>query len=303
MQQKGFQAPALWRRFDEFIAPGADRRRILESLLDEHKLCYREETIAGNTHILVGPAPEKPGLDNTSAPSNDTTLVAHYDRVTGSPGANDNSVAVFLLMEAAVKLRNTRQNRWIVIFTDKEELGPGDTIRDQGAYTLARALRESGRGGGRFYIFDACGVGDWLIISTMTDHVTRDGRGTGIARIRRRAQELRERALAIAGKLNMEKVLLAPVPFSDDLGFLRAGISAQTITALPAAEANRFASELRNHPGFADALIKGEARNETLTPLIPETWQTLNGPADQKSRLTPEHYNQVVRFAAGLAEG
>jgi hypothetical protein len=143
-------------------------------------------------------------------------------------------------------------------------------------------------------------VGDWLIISTMADYVTRGERGAGIARMRRRSQELRDHALAISRKLNMGKVLLAPVPFSDDLGFLRAGICAQTITALPAAEANRLASDLRNHPGFAGALITGGGGNDTFTPLIPETWKTLNGPGDTKNRLTPEHYKQVIRFAATL---
>ncbi|MDR1909824.1 MAG: M28 family peptidase [Spirochaetaceae bacterium] len=287
-----------WRRFDEFIAPGADRCRILESLLDEHGLRYGERCIAGNRHILLGPGPEAPDLEGPPGKTpGGTTLVAHYDRVRGSPGANDNSAAVFLLLETALALyREARQN-WLIIFTDKEELGPGGAIRDQGAYTLGRTLRDSGRGGGRFYIFDACGVGDWIIISTMTDYVMRGGEGAGFARIRRRTQQLRDRALSVSRKLNLDRVLLAPVPFSDDLGFLRAGIGAQTITALPSAEANRLASELRNHPGAASALITG---GPGASALIPETWKTLNSPADKKDRLTPEHYGQLLRFALAL---
>jgi hypothetical protein len=295
-----------WRRFDEFIAPEANRLSILISLLDQFRLCHREEIIAGNTHILLGPGPEKPGLETTGTPSNDTTLVAHYDRAGGSPGANDNSAAVFMLLEAAMRLRETGpagEQRWLIIFTDKEELNHGDAIQDQGSYTLARTLRKSGRGRGRFYIFDACGIGDWLIISTMADFMLRGENGTGIAQIRRHGQQLRDHALAVTRKLNLDKVLLAPVPFSDDVGFLRAGITAQTITALPSAEANRLASDLRNRPGFANALISGEARSEKLIPLFPETWKTLNGPGDVKDLLTPEHFRQTIRFAAGLCGG
>ena len=289
-----------WRRFDDFIAPGADRRAILAALFDEYRLAASEEMIAGNRHLFLGPGPEKPGLGATRFPRGGTILVAHYDRAPGSPGANDNSAAVFLLMETALKLYASDRKNWLIIFTDKEELGPGGSIREQGSYTLAASLRESGLGSGSFYIFDACGVGDWFIISTMADYMLREETGVGAAEIRKRTRALRGRALDVTRKLNIEKVLLAPAPFSDDLGFLRAGITAQVITMLPAPEANRLASELRNHPGFTDSLIKGEARRDAFTALLPETWKTLNTPADEKSRLTPEHFRQTVRFAAAL---
>jgi hypothetical protein len=100
----------------------------------------------------------------------------------------------------------------------------------------------------------------------------------------------------------MDKVLLAPVPFSDDLGFLRAGITAQTITVLPSEEAALLAANLHKQ-GFADALIKGEAQSPRLKPLIPETWKSLNGPLDIPERLTPQHYRMVVRFACALCRG
>jgi hypothetical protein len=34
--------------------------------------------------------------------------------------------------------------------------------------------------------------------------------------------------------------------------------------------------------------------------LIPETWRAINGPEDSHIRLTPEHYEKVVKFAVEL---
>lgn len=310
-----------YHRFAEFIEAGADRRHILRSLLGEMGLPFSKVTIAGNCHFFVGPEPpfrlpvpqrseSRPPHPTNHSPNEvirevnlEVNLCAHYDRVAGSPGANDNSAAVFQLIETAMKLRDAQKAGWLVILTDKEELSPGEHIRDQGSYTLARALREAGRGGGEFFIFDACGVGDTLIISTMADYMMKDTDGLEIARVRRQTKRLRNRALETARKLSMDKVLLAPVPFSDDLGFLGGGITAQTITVLPTKEASELASNLRGAPGFTGALIKGELRTPRLLSLIPETWRSLNSSEDRAEHLTPEHYKQVVRFAAALCGG
>jgi hypothetical protein len=202
-------------------------------------------------------------------------------------------------MDAAMRLRGT--SGWRIIFTDGEELSSGEDARNQGAYTLAKALRESGRGDGQFFIFDCCGSGDTLIISTMADHVVKNGKSFRIARLRRETRTLRDRALKTARNLMMNKVLLAPVPFSDDLGFLRAGITAQTITVLPSREAAALACNLHK-PGFADSLINKGAQSPRLKRLLPETWKTLNSPRDLPERLTPSHYPMVVDFACALCK-
>ncbi|MDR2742510.1 MAG: M28 family peptidase [Treponema sp.] len=276
-------------RLREFIAPGADRLGILISLLKEVRLPHRAVDIAGNHHVFVFP-----GGRETAGPM--PVLVAHYDRTAGSPGANDNSAAVFILTETAMKLRE--KENWLIIFTDKEELSVGEGIREQGSYTLARSLRDAGLGKNRFYIFDACGAGDTLVISTTADHLMKDEEGIGIAKTRQQVQWLRNRALEASRHLVMEKVLLAPTPFSDDAGFLRAGIAAQTLTVLPGPEATRLAA-LRHKSGFAEALISREAA-PPFRRLIPETWRTLNGPADSIFRLTPKNFTRVVRFACEL---
>jgi hypothetical protein len=262
-------------------------------------LSHRIINIEGNSHVFVFPR------NHETADPPIPVLVAHYDRTANSPGANDNSAAVFLLAETALKLRDKGNEKWLIIFTDKEELSGGQGIREQGSYTLAKSLREAGLGENRFYIFDACGAGDTLIISTTADHLMKDEAdktyalaGIGLAKVRRQVQALRNHALEAARHLVMEKVLLAPTPFSDDAGFLRAGIAAQTITALPAAEAAQLAA-LRYKSGLAEALVSREAHIRSPF-LLPETWRSLNGPGDIFGRLTPKHFGLVVRFACEL---
>jgi hypothetical protein len=290
-----------YRSFDEFIAPRTDRFALLRRILEELKLKSSVLTVAGNRHILVSPAPEDLAVASPvdGAP---VVLVAHYDRVADSPGANDNSASVFLLIETALKLREKKALNWLIIFTDKEELAPGEGIRNQGSYTLARGLRGVGLGKGRFYTFDACGSGDTLIISTTADYLMKNERGLGIARTRQAVRQLRNRALETARRLQLDRVLLAPTPFSDDAGFLRAGIAAQTVTVLPTREAVPFVSLLRKAPGFADALVKREVQDAWDQQLIPETWRSLNGPQDSPLRLTPRYFSRVVRFALELCK-
>jgi hypothetical protein len=226
--------------------------------------------------------------------------VAHYDRVADSPGANDNSAAVFLLLETALGLREGGGQNWRIIFTDKEELGLGEGLRDQGSYSLALGLRDTELRDGRFYIFDACGAGDTLIISTTADHLMKNEKGPGVERLRFLVRQLRNTALETARDLLMDRVLRMRTPCSDDAGFLRAGVAAQTITVLPSREAARFAALLRKEPDLADTLINRDLSYKRDRIYIPETWRSLNSPGDSRLRLTPEHFKRVVRFASAL---
>jgi hypothetical protein len=300
-----FSREELNRRFDAFIATGADRYSILTTLLDELGLSYEVRVICGNRHFLVSPDCQSATAPATAAPLAAKTLilVAHYDRVAGSAGANDNSAAVFELLDAAGALQQD-EARWVlIILTDKEELAHGEGIMDQGSYTLAKELRTAGMGEARVFIFDACGTGDTLIISTTADYLMQNETGPGIARTRLLVRRLRTRALETARHLRMDRVKLIPTPFSDDAGFLRAGLAAQTITMLPASEAAAFADLVRSIPAFAGALVMREAQAAYDTRLIPQTWRRLNGPEDSRSHLTPENFPDVVRFIRALCRG
>jgi len=98
-------------------------------------------------------------------------------------------------------------------------------------------------------------------------------------------------------------VLLAPTPFSDDVGFLRAGLAAQTVTMLPADEADQYEALLRSRPDFGNLIISGEIKKPAEYRRLPETWRRLNNAQDTPSRLTPQYFQTVVNFIVELCAG
>ncbi|MCL2070404.1 MAG: M28 family peptidase [Treponema sp.] len=296
-----------WKRFEEFISLEADRFKILQELIEEASLEYKVLEISGSRHFIISPVQPK-APKGQSSPSQENylrrppvILVAHYDRAEGSPGANDNSAAVFILLETAVKLKKDAVFNWLVIFTDKEELKPGESIQAQGAYVLAKGFELLKTGKNRIFCFDACGTGDTLIISTTLEHLLgKDGAGE---KLRQPMMELRKLALKAARNLGMKKVQLAPTPFSDDLGFFRAGLCAQTITMLPSAEYNRLVYEMQKDAELAGALIKAKSRKKDEGHFMPETWRKLNSPEDCFQNLTPRNFQTLMHFAEALCRG
>jgi hypothetical protein len=69
---------------------------------------------------------------------------------------------------------------------------------------------------------------------------------------------------------------------------------------LPAEEAEHYEALLRGRPEFADLLISGGIREPAERRRLPETWRNLNNASDTHSRLTPEFFQRVVRFAVEL---
>jgi hypothetical protein len=255
-------------------------------------------------HIFIFPRgqsfkPESDG-DFPFSGQSPVILTAHYDRVPDSPGANDNSASVFHLLKAARRLDGHGGDQWIVIFTDKEEIGPGDHIQDQGSYSLAKKLIAWGLKNARIFNFDACGTGDTFVISRTADYLLKNNNQPRARKTKQAILELKDHALDTARYLCLDRVLQIPVPFSDDAGFLRAGLPAQTITMLPAKEAASFAALLRTRPEFAGVLLSSAAKSKADQMLIPETWRCLNGPLDTHLRLTPRFYDRIVCFAVAL---
>jgi len=240
-------------------------------------------------------------------------LTAHYDRVSGSPGANDNSAAVFQLLSAALRLgeqlksaKNSRieipgLRQWIIIFTDKEELQKGDGIQKQGSYSLAKKLKSWGLSKALIFNFDACGTGDTFVFSGTADYLIKRNTKPGLYRASHIIKQLHEKAFEAVKKIHYNRAITLPVPFSDDAGFLRGGIPAQTITMLPASEAAPFAALLRTDPVFSGKIITGPVKPADRL-LFPETWRCLNSPSDSHLRLTPLYYENVVRFMTELCK-
>lgn len=286
-------------RFASFLEPDLDRFAFLGGLVAEEGLRAAPVNLAGGRHLLVSPSATGGGRPRT-------VLIAHYDRAPGSPGANDNSAAVFMLVAAARRLEAEGKSGWLMVFTDREECAAEGGPRGQGAYALAQGLKSIGLGEADYFIFDACGRGDTVIVSTTVDDLL-SGEGGSSERALSGARKLRLRALDAGRGANARKVLLAPTPFSDDAGFLAAGLCAQTVTVLPQGEASALVRAVRLRPERARALISREAR-DSLDPTLlgnfyPRTWSIMHGPGDHLGTLTPRSFPAMERFVVALVGG
>lgn len=233
--------------------------------------------ISGKRHLLVrfntaDYSPHKPIK----------IFVAHYDKVLGSPGANDNGAAVFALLCHAGRLAGDREHGNVqILFTDGEEI-QGEAITTQGAYQLAAFFRRSGVENCQFYVFDMCGIGDCLTIG---------GAGTVVLaqalENKRISPEFHDQALEVIelGQEVLKKFQNRPVDwvyssFSDDLGFLLNGYSAVFFSVLPTPEAAAVWANwqaVQSNARAQEALAKGYLSadfQKLMRPLLPKSWQT-----------------------------
>ncbi|AEJ19316.1 M28 family peptidase [Gracilinema caldarium] len=264
--------------FHRFTEPYADRYTILWNFLAASEFAPQSITLAHTRHILLS------AHHTTNKGGIPKVLIAHYDCVPGSPGANDNAAAVLQLILAAKLLYQAHIPNWYILFTDKEERARGSSITSQGSFYLAQGFISIGLNKAHCYIFDACGRGDTLIFSTALEMLAKHTESNALADRITQTRKLRTQALTIARSLNMRKVLLAPTPFSDDLGFLTAGLTAQTITILPEDEAQ---------------LLLQHRSGTTVQPLI-KTWQLMNSPEDTRETLTREGFDLIPALACAL---
>lgn len=302
-QDNGWLKQAPYDRFPYFIAGKVDRYKTLIQTIEKLGLYSTVISVSGNKHIFIFPPNHKKSRPGGGFPfmgQNPIMLVAHYDRVAGSLGANDNSIAVFHLLKAAMLMASQYIDNWIIVFTDKEELASGESLDSQGSFTLAQKLKSWGYEKARIFNFDACGTGDTFIFSTLTDLILGNNGNPGIVKVKDELQKLRSHVLQVASFLRLEKMLLAPAPFCDDVGFLRAGFAVQTITLLPTEEAAQFEDVLRKNPDFPRLLISGEIKTSPDRRFLPATWKNINTPADTPDRLTPQFFDLVVNFIVEL---
>jgi len=301
-----WQKNSPYDRFSYFIAPKVDRYKTLTQTIEKLGLNSLAVSINENRHIMVFP-PEK-NIARTLktgfpfAGESPYMFVAHYDRVAGSPGANDNSITVFHLLSAANILIKRGISKWIILFTDKEELKKGESFENQGSFALAQKLKAWGLEKAKIFNFDSCGTGDTFIFSTITDTILANSTNPNLDKIKNNIRQLRNHALETAHLLRLEKILLAPIPVCDDIGFLRAGFAAQTITMLPSAESALYEETLRKNADFSKLLISGEIKTSPERKNLPATWKNMNTPADTPDRLTPQFFIEVVNFIVELCK-
>lgn len=259
--------------FNAFIAPHCNRLSFIEAWLKAAGIPSRKITLAGKTHLII-----KFNSSFYDPRFRAKTLIAHYDRVPQSPGANDNSAACFLLMDLAYKLQSRELHAPIhnctIIFTDGEEAAGTNGVKAQGAYALGEGFRRLGIRDSDIYVFDACGRGDILIISTSGMYQKTK------KKLQDSLERLHDRTAILAAKTSPESWARLLTPFSDNAGLLASGIASQVITVLPQIEAS--------------LLIKDADHK-------PETWKIMHTEKDTVESLTPEAFKLVSRFLEQLA--
>ena len=302
--------------FEAFISPNVDRRAFLEGMLRARGIPFSAVLIAGRPHIIVRFAG-----DAYNPLFRMKIVVAHYDRSEDdahssfSPGANDNSASCFQLVSLAERLLNKRDHNVIIIFSAGEEDGKKG-VRFQGSYALAtglKRLRDFNLAEGDVFVFDGCGRGDTLVLSSSGMSAINPAKGEEAAPSRlnarqrallKRRQELCERTAALARKCCPASWVTLPTPYSDNAGFVAAGIPAQLVTVLPREEAETLLKETAQfgHEALLRELASFKvAESKRHAAAIPQTWKDMHTERDSASSLTPEAFALMERFLDALA--
>ena len=240
--------------FQRFIAPDCDRRQFILDMLKDFGVPAVPLSLEGAHHILVKFPPSAYNPQYKMK-----TVLAHYDRVDTSPGANDNSAAVFQIIYWARRLlRFPGFHNVQIIFSDGEEMGGSEGVLEQGAFGIATKFRSLGLTQQDVYAFDCCGRGDFVILSQA-------GKGKGSIPFQRQFNSLVERTEDLIKSVAGRKWAPLPVPYSDNAGFLACGIPAVAITLLPAQEVVSYLRELKQHPGLQSAIMKSSQELEVGT--------------------------------------
>lgn len=290
----------------ELLAPDICRHDCLMDYLApiarSVKIKLSSVCMAQSRHIILSPGQEtRVSKDAQRGPRR--FCIAHYDRDSGSPGANDNTAAVLQLAEAARQLGKEQDGGWTMVFTDREEAAGSEGARAQGACSLAEALMRGEDRAAEVFIFDACGLGETITVSTTLDRLLLEGNSGESGEARRKLSGLRRRALQAASSIPGQEICLAPTPFSDDAGFLAAGMLAQTITLLPRAEAQTLMATAGRVKPLRKALItRSDTGAEGMKDWKPATWQRFHSPEDSLESLTPSSFKRMVRFVRALCK-
>lgn len=288
--------------FSAFLEPAADRCACITAWLSGCGIPHRTVTLQDKTHIVI--TYRQSAYDSRFKMK---TCIAHYDRDDNSPGANDNSAACVQLLLFAQRLLHVKTAHNIrIIFTDGEEAGAGG-IRNQGAYRLGQGLRSLAMHHDDIFVFDLCGSGDTLILSESGIY-GRDAKKTqALTALHRRCQHYAEAACC-------GQWFSLPTAYSDNAGFISAGVPAQVFTILPKAEAvllRRYLPPLT--AGTPKPLTAAQALQHyvisnsplpdgsPLAAVIPQTWQRMHSPQDSLETLTPQAFILIDRLLNHLA--
>ena len=238
--------------FQSFISQDCNRADFIQNYLNNAGLECPVLNIEGKNHLYVKfPQSQYDPMFKIK------TVLAHYDRI--GTGANDNSAAVFCLLQWACSLaaNPALKHNIRLVFTDGEELGSGG-IEEQGAFALAKVFKRLGITNDDIYVFDCMGRGDVPVLAqTELSAKVTPSFAKAFNALEQRAQKLIQQC---AGG----KWFCLPCSWSDNAGFIANGIPAVAITMLPSSEIN-----------------------DVLQGVRPKTWQLFHTPQDSLDSLTP----------------
>ena len=292
----------LPQEFSQYIAPETDRADFIQKWLLDRGVKSNRIVLDGKNHILV-----QYESKFYNPQYRIKTVIAHYDRVEGSPGANDNSAADFMLMKWAVELQEYRTFHNVrIFFTDGEELGWNTGVNEQGAFALASTFKRLGIINDDVYVFDSCGRGEIPILSRsmLTQKVPH--------RFRTQFEDLYERSEALLKKASPNRWMTLPIPYSDNASFLACGIPAVAITMLPAHEAALYSRNLINDKNLESAVLNressksdrilGKVKDYGYKDRLPLTWRLFHTKDDDISSLTEVSFTVMDKILRTLAD-
>ncbi|MDC7222172.1 MAG: M28 family peptidase [Spirochaetales bacterium] len=251
-----------------FCAPQCDRYLYLKEWFDGEEITASVIQTGELKHFLIRPGGDRcfhnRGLIKT--------LVAHYDRFPGSPGANDNSASVFQLLQLIRYLKESPYtHNCQILLTDGEELHDGAGRISQGSYLLGELFKSHGIDRTVMIILDMCGIGDTLVYSTGQEKLT--GKKSP------REEFLLKPILDLIPTYSRGKSLSLTEQYSDDLGFLAHGFLTLQVSLIPWKE-----------------------RNQIRDGQIPESWQTMHTPWDKPDKLEKRAFRIMEGFLKGISK-
>ncbi|MGI5067193.1 M28 family peptidase [Treponema denticola] len=288
--------------FKAFLKKDLNRCDFISQWLSAHNVPHSIVNLAQKKHIII-----KYPAQFYDKNFKMKTLTAHYDRASDTQGANDNSASCFILMNFAKKLCSyTRPHNIKIIFTDGEEAGAAG-LKEQGAYTLGTGLKKLKMDEDDIFVFDMCGRGDTLILSR-SGIFGRDKAKT------KRLDELHKRAELLAQRACPNQWLSMLTAYSDNAGFIAAGLFAQVITVLPRKEAEtllhclpkeKLTGQNKTAMGeLTDMVIKNQKppQGSPFEKIIPFTWQLMHTADDKIETLNSEAFILTEKYLTALAE-
>jgi len=274
----------------EFCTPSADRLEILVHSLRRRGIPHEIVRIGEAKHIIL-PVPNAGKMDREYYR---VTLIAHYDCVKGTPGANDNAAAVFQLLAHWEEIRNLGwQHRTQILFTDKEELTEDMKVTDQGSWMLAKYFKRLGADNILFFVLDMCGIGDTPVWG-------RSARKAGLLPKSDSVSKVFEVMESFLLQFTRGENFGINSMFSDDLGLLLGGYPALQLSLLPHSEAKNLATRFASGP-MENYHQKPDRAREIMRDNLPPSWQHSHGPNDTLETLNASAFILMSRILRKLA--